>query len=124
MKVVVVDRRCLPEGVEFPPLAAPKYGWEEYPALDAEGIAERCWRTDIVVALDTAIETSLLERMPKLGLLVLVGNACAGWAADTMAGATAVLRYPDVDIRDAAQAQVCCNAIAAAIDRHVAGAGR
>ena len=53
IKVVVVDGAQLPAGVDFPPLDAAKYGWEQYPALTEEDIAERCWRADIVVALAT-----------------------------------------------------------------------
>ncbi len=123
MKVVVVDSQRLPAGVEFPPLAAPKYGWAQYPALDADGMAERCWRTDILVALDTPFDVRLIERMPKLGLLMLVGNASRGWDDGRMPGAVAVRCYPAVDIRDVRQAQACCDAIAAAIDAYVAAGG-
>ena len=48
IKIVVVDAGLLPPGVEFPPLKIPKYGWEEYLGLDAEGMAERCWRADVI----------------------------------------------------------------------------
>jgi hypothetical protein len=49
IKVMVVD--------------AAKYGWEQYPALSEEDIAERCWRADIVVALATPIEQTTVEKM-------------------------------------------------------------
>jgi hypothetical protein len=113
----------LPHGVEFPPLKAAKFGWEEYPLLDADGIAERCWRTDVVIALDRVFDARLLERMHKLGLLVLVGNACKGGEASAVPSHISVRRYPDVDIHDAVAAQACCEAIVAVIDDHVAAAG-
>ena len=68
VKVVVVDAAQLPAGVEFPPLEAEKYGWEQYPGLDGNDIAERCWRADIVVTLGAAIDSASLEKMHKLGL--------------------------------------------------------
>ena len=40
IKIVVVDAGLLPPSVEFPPLEIPKYGWEEYPGLDEEGMVE------------------------------------------------------------------------------------
>lgn len=121
MKVVVVDRQCLPAGVEFPPLAAPKYGWEEYPGLDSAGMLERCWRTDVVVALNTLFDPVLIDRMPKLGLLVLVGNACPDGGALAIGDRIVVRTYPHVDIRDPGQAQTCCDDIVAVIDQHIAG---
>lgn len=41
VKVVVLDGARLPADVEFPPLEVDKYGWEQYPQLSGEDIAER-----------------------------------------------------------------------------------
>lgn len=62
IKIVVVDAGRLPSGAEFPPLEVPKYGWEEYLGLDVEGMAERCWRADIVVVLSSATSSELLKK--------------------------------------------------------------
>jgi len=121
IKIVVVDAGLLPSNAEFPPLALPKYGWEEYPGLDAEGIAERCWRADIVVALSASISSELLEKMHRLSLLITVGEACRR-LDQTAACARGVelLAFPDVDCRDPKDAQDVCERIALAIDHYVA----
>ena len=119
-KVVVVDSGRLPAGVDFPPLEADKYGWEQYPALSAVDIAERCWRADIVVSLSSAIDRPILEKTHKLKLLIAVGAACK--LLDEAAArdhGVELLAFPDASYRTAADAQELCNRITAAINHFV-----
>ena len=120
IKVVVVDGAQLPAGVDFPPLEAAKYGWEQYPALDDDDIAERCWRADIVVALATAIELTTLEKMPRLKLLVVTGEAGGRVDRDALAEyGVELLTFPSAECKQAAEAQDLCNRIAQAIDQYI-----
>lgn len=121
IKIVVVDAGGLPSGVEFPPLDVPKYGWEEYPGLDVEGMAERCWRADIVVVFSSAISSGLLKKMHRLSLLIAAGDACGrlDQAAACEQGVE-LLAFPDTDCTDPRDAQDVCNRIARAIDHYVA----
>lgn len=120
IKVVVVDAALLPVGVEFPPPDLNQYGWEQYPELSADDVAERCRHADILVTLATPITTEILEKTLKLGLLVCVGEACTG--VDQSAAASRgveVLAFPDVDLIDFADAQDLCNRVTAAIEHYL-----
>ena len=120
IKVVVVDSAQLPAGVEFPPLEAAKYGWEQYPALTGEDIAERCWRADIVVALASAIELTALEKMPRLKLLIVAAEACRPLDQNAVQKCgVELLTFPSAQCRESAGAQDLCRRIAQAIDYYI-----
>jgi phosphoglycerate dehydrogenase-like enzyme len=120
MKVVVVDAGQLPAGVEFPPLETAKYAWEQYPALQGDDIAERCWRADIVVALSTAIDSINLKKMYRLKLLIAAGCACQGLdEIAAQAQGVELLAFPDAECNDSLMAQELCNSIARAIDHYI-----
>ena len=120
IKVVVVDAACLPSGVDFPPLDIDKYGWEQYPQLTGEDIAERCWRADIVVTLSTAIDLAALEKMTKIGLLICAGTACdlLDQSAAEKRGVE-LLAFADAQWDSSDAAQDACNRITAAIDHYI-----
>lgn len=120
IKIVVLDAAQLPSGVDFPPLNTDKYGWEQYPQLEGEDIAERCWRADIVVSLSTAIGLEALQKMVKVGLLICAGEACR-LLDQNAAGERGVelLAFPDARFDTAEAAQDVCNRIAAAIDHYI-----
>jgi glycerate dehydrogenase len=120
IKVVVVDAAALPGGVDFPPLNIDKYGWEQYPRLSDEEIAERCWRADIVITLTTGIRQEMLQKMIKLGLLICTGKACdlLDQAAARQHGVE-LLAFPDARLNSVEASQDVCNRIAAAIDHYV-----
>ena len=120
IKVVVLDCGRLPAGVDFPPLRVDKYGWEQYPQLSADDIADRCWRADIVVTLATPIDEPALEQMSRLGLLICVGEACAQLdQAGALARGIELLAFPDVQYSSTATAQDLCDRVSAAIDHYI-----
>lgn len=120
IKIVVLDGAHLPADVEFPPLDLDKYGWEQYPRLCGEDIAERCWRADIVVTLGTPIDGSVLEKMAKIGLLVCAGDACAMVDQDAVvARGVELLAFPDADLSGVAAAQDLCDRVSAAINHYI-----
>lgn len=120
IKVVVVDSAQLPAGVDFPPLDTPKYGWEQYPALSDDDLAERCWRADILVSLSTAISTKNLEKMPRLKLLIAAGEACQHLDEQTAQRlGVELLAFPEAQTDSRADAQDLCNRICEAINHYV-----
>lgn len=120
MKIVVIDSEHLPAGVEFSPLQANKYGWEQYRGLDDADIAERCWRSDIVISLATRLNAEVLEKMIKLGLVITAGAACDQIdVAAVNARDIKLLAFPDVNFADAAQGQQCCDQMVSAIDEYI-----
>jgi len=120
IKIVVLDSGLLPAGVEFPPLDADKYGWEQYPQLSEGDIAERCWRADIVVSLESAIGFPELEKMVKIGLLICAGPACerVDQAAVAERGVE-LLAFPEARYDTSADAQDLCNRAVAAINHYI-----
>ncbi len=121
IKVVVLDAATLPPGVDFPPLDLDKYGWEQYPRLAEEEIAQRCWRADIVITLTTPVSASLLKEMAKIGLLICAGEACGGVDQQAArAQGVELLAFAQSDFSTVAGAQDFCDRVVAAIDHYVA----
>ena len=124
VKIVVADSARLPPDVEFPPLDALKYGWEEYPSLTGRELVERCWRAEIVVLLSPNIEidSSMMEQMQRLQLLITVGDAVGqlDQAAARDQGVE-LLAFPEPLGSDSPAAQELCNRIAQAIDYYLRG---
>jgi phosphoglycerate dehydrogenase-like enzyme len=125
IKVVVLDGGRLPAGVDFPPLQVEKYGWEQYPQLSSDDIAERCWRADIVVTLGTPVNRVVLEKLTRVALLICAGEACSQ-VDHTVATARGVelLVFPDADLLSNAGAQDLCNRVSAAINHYIRTASR
>ena len=120
IKVVVLDAAQLPAGVEFPPLETAQYGWEQYPGLAGDEIAERCWRADIVVSLSTAIDRTNLEKMQRLKLLVCAAQSCQqlDQGAARQQGVE-LLAFPEARFGRADEAQDLCQRISQAIDHYI-----
>ena len=122
VKIVVVGSAQLPSGVEFPPLEAPKYGWEQCPRLAGAELVERCWRAEIVVLLasNIVVDRAMLDRMPRLQLLITVGDA-AGRLDQGAASEQGVelLAFPDALASEPGGAQELCSRIVRAIDHYL-----
>ena len=93
MNVAVLDAARLPPGVQFPPLKAAKYGWQEYPRLTEGEIAENCWRAHVILTLSTPLDAATLAALPMLKLVI---EACDGLVDLEAAAArgVAVARLP------------------------------
>lgn len=122
VKIVVVGSVQLPFGVEFPPLEAPKYGWDQYPGLAGAELVERCWRAEIVVLLTSniVVDRAMLEKVPRLQLLITVGDA-AGRLDQGAAYEQGVelLAFPDALASETGGAQELCSRIVRAIDHYL-----
>ena len=115
LKIVVLNSAQLPSGTEFPPLKAMKYGWEEYPSLRAEELPDRCWRAEIVVLVwsDTGVDRAIMDKLPRLRLLIAVGDAAARDQG------VELLVFPEAFGSDAAAGQDLCNRITQAIGHYL-----
>lgn len=94
MNITVLDNANFPESIEFPPLKAAKYGWQEYPQLTPEQIGENCWRTHIIITLGTALSAEVLANLPMLKL-VIEGRAGLVDLDAAVARGIPVSRMPD-----------------------------
>lgn len=74
MNIVVVDAANLAGEADFPMLNVPKYGWQQFPALGGDELAERCWRSDVIVTVATPIDRKVLDKSFKLALIVAAGS--------------------------------------------------
>ncbi len=75
MNVVVVDCSVLGEDTDFPMLDIDKFGWEQYLSLEGDDVIERCWRADIIVSANTAIDQTVIDKAFKLKLIVAAGDS-------------------------------------------------
>jgi glycerate dehydrogenase len=117
IKIVVVDRACLPEGTEYRSLDIESFGWEEYGVLAGSELAERCRRADILVTHHTPLPAVLLDACPKLGLVVLAGGEPA--LVDTSALAAhgiALCTVPGTWTERAAAESLCASVCASIED--------
>ncbi|MBN4080322.1 hypothetical protein JYT31_01525 [Beggiatoa alba] len=125
MNVVVIDSQHLPDDVEFPPLAAYKFGWQQFLGLDRADIKERCWRSHCVVTFNTFLDKELLNSMAKLELLILANHDAK--LVDIQAAEknnVSVCQIPDLDpaqfdLNNQTQAQHLCDTIVKLIDRYM-----
>ncbi len=125
MNIVVLDYACLPSGVDFPPLALDRYGWEQYPRLPAGEVTERCWRADVIVTLATPVSAAQLKQLGKLKLIVAGARepALTDLAAAQERGiAVRTVALPQGD--DASAAEGTCREVVANIEAFLRGEPR
>lgn len=125
MNIVVPDSQLLPSDVEFPPLAANKFGWQQFLGLDREELKERCWRSHCVVTLNTPLDAELINSMAKLELLI-IANADTNLVDIQTAEENniTVCQVPDLeptqfDLNNQQQAQQLCNTVVGMIDHYM-----
>lgn len=75
MNVVVVDGAHLAGEADFPMLELDKFGWQQYPELEGEELAERCWRSDVIITVDTPIDKAVIDKAFKLKLIAVAGES-------------------------------------------------
>ncbi len=123
MNIVVLDKSRLPDGVEFPFLQATKYGWVERTQVEEEEIAEVAWRSHVVVTVETPIPSAILERLPLLQLVVVVGSYHQSLIDLEQAKARGVMVTDTSpgEVDSMAGAQVCCDRAVEIIDAMIAG---
>ncbi len=120
MNIVVVDSGHLAGEADFPMVDLPKFNWQQYPALAGEEVAERCWRADIVVSVDTPIDSDIIDQAFKLKLIVAAGDGYdhVDHAAARKRGIT-VCHVPGTDPATAADTTVICNRVVDTINAYL-----
>ncbi len=129
MNIVVPDSQLLPSDIDFPPLAANKFGWQQFLGLDREELKERCWRSHCVVTLNTPLDAELINSMAKLELLVIANaNTKLVDMQTAEKNNITVCQVPDLDpaqfdINNPQQAQQLCNTVVSIIDHYMQTTG-
>lgn len=123
MNIVVVDAAHLAGEADFPMLDVPKYGWQQFPALDPAELAERCWRSDTIVTVNTPIDRAVIDKAFKLALIVAAGDD-AGHIDHAAAGerGITVCHIPGANPADAAHVPHICAQVVTTIAAYLRGA--
>lgn len=114
MNIVVVDGAHLAGEADFPMLDYPKYGWQQFPALSGDELAERCWRADVIISVDTPIDQAVIDKAFKLALIVVAGDDTSHIdMAAAQARGISVCHVPGADPANPQQApHICAQTIA------------
>lgn len=126
MNIVVIDKQNLPEGVEFPFLEAPKYGWVERADVTEEELAELAWRSHVLVTTNMRISGAIIEKLPLLKMVVIVGD-CADKRCDLVdfeavqARQIEISHVPGGSVATAAEAEQCVAEVVRNIDAMMKG---
>ncbi len=120
MHIVVVDSGHLAGEADFPTLDLPKFNWQQYPALTKDEVADRCWRADVIVSVDTPIDGSVIDKAVKLKLIVAAGDGYdhVDRAAAHKRGIT-LCHIPGTDPAAAADTSVICNRVIDTINAYL-----
>lgn len=123
MNIVVVDAARLAGEADFPMLDVPKYGWQQFPALTGHELAERCWRSDVIVTVAAPIDRAVLDKAFKLALIVAAGDdyGHVDLAAARERGIT-VCHVPGANPADAADTARICTQVVDTIAAYLRGA--
>jgi glycerate dehydrogenase len=122
MNVVVVDSAHLAGEADFPMPALDKFGWQEYPELSAEEVAERCWRTDIIVTVDTPIDKTVIDKAFKLKLIIAAADDYSHIDLDAArARGITVCHVPDTDPYDTSAGEAICTQVVKNINAYIQG---
>lgn len=112
MNIVIVDAGHLAGEADFPMVDLPKFGWQQYPELHGAEVAERCWRADVIVSVDTPIDRTVIDQAFKLKLIIAAGDAHGhiDQVAARQRGIT-VCHIPGADPATAGDTAAICNGV-------------
>lgn len=122
MNVVVVDGAHLAGEADFPMLDLDKFGWQQYPELVGEELAERCWRSDVIITVDTPIDKAVIDKAFKLKLIVVAGEDTSHVDIDAAkARGITVSHVPGGKPQEVAASESICNQVVANINAYLKG---
>jgi glycerate dehydrogenase len=75
MNIIAIDCGRLAGEAEFPEIDCPKYGWVQYPELPPDQVPERCWRSDIIITVNTPVDRTVIDQALKLKLIAVAGDS-------------------------------------------------
>lgn len=122
MNVVVVDAAHLAGEADFPMLELDKFGWQQYPELEGDELAERCWRSDVIISVDTPIDRKVIDKAFKLKLIAVAGEDAShvDLSAASERGIT-VCNVPAGDPGDGQGCELICRQVIANINAYIRG---
>ena len=122
MNIVVVDSAHLAGEADFPMPALDKFGWQQYPELTPEEAAEHCWRADIIISVDTPIDSKIIDKAFKLKLIVAASDDVSHIDRDAArARGITVCHVPGADPGDPAAGETICTQVIENINAYLSG---
>lgn len=125
MNIVVIDSGRLAGDADFPMPELRKLGWLQYAQTQADEVAERCWRSDIIITVATPVDKVTIDKAFKLKLIAIAGEDHGHVDTDAARerGIT-VCNVPGLDPQDARSAVRICHEVIANINEFVRGGSR
>lgn len=125
MNIVVIDSGRLAGEADFPEPDLPKYGWLQYLETPPEEMADHCWRSDVIISVDTPVEGATIDKAFKLKLIAVAGEACGHIDLEAArARGIEVRNVPGAEPADAAGTERICREVMANIDAFLRGEER
>lgn len=122
MNVVVVDAAHLSGEADFPMLELDKFGWQQYPELEGDELAERCWRSDVIISVDTPIDRKVIDKAFKLKLIVVAGeDASHVELSATRERGITVCNVPTGGASDEKGCELICHQVVENINAYIKG---
>ena len=122
MNVVMIDSNNLAGEADFPMIDLNKFGWEQYPELQAHEVEERCWRSDIIITAATPVDRNVIDKAFKLKLIIAAGQAYDH--IDLTAAAERgikVCNVPELDCSNKKATDQICSQVVANINAFIHG---
>lgn len=112
MHIVVIDSSKLAGEADFPMLDIPKYGWQQFVQLEEAEIADRCWRSDVIISVATPVTREVIDKAHKLQLIIAAGDNTSHIDLDAarQRGIT-VCNAPGLHPDNTAHCQTICNQV-------------
>ncbi len=125
MNISVIDYKHLAGDADFPPLDADKFGWEQYPQLANDELADKCWRANIIVTAATPISHEQLQRLARLAMIVIAGGNHELVDLDAARKCNIAVSYvPDTQATDPSDANTICAEVVENINAFIRGEQR
>lgn len=112
MHIVVIDSGKLAGEADFPMLDLPKYAWQQYVQLEENEVADRCWRSDIIISVAAPVTRPVMDKAFKLQLIIAAGdNANHIDLNAARERGIIVCNTPGLNPANAAHSQSICNQV-------------
>lgn len=121
MNIAVVDYARIAPDADFPLLKSTlEYRWSQYPALDARGVREDCWRAHVLVTVATPIDAETIAALPKLEYVIIAG--ADGTLVDAEAARARAIQVAHVPDAAALAPSALCQTVVDMLDALAEGA--
>jgi len=112
MHIVVIDSSQLAGETDFPMLDMDKYGWQQFMQLEESEVADRCWRSDVIISVATPVTRATIDKAYKLQLIIAASDNTSHIDLDAARErGIAVCNTPGLSPANATQSQTICNQV-------------